>query len=175
MNNFSITKILLLFYMLVGNSLLQPLLSKQWIETVKNDRIIKHIIGVTTMLTIAMLISDDFSEDFDYFSVTIYSLIAYVWFIFLTKMDIHFSIIIIVLLLGNYMYDTHLKHENKKILNDNVLSEEIKNTLITRNNERSKYIMFSIMGLIVVSMFLYSNKKEGQYGGGYSLFNFLLY
>lgn len=178
MNSVSITKILLLFYMLIGNSLLQPLLSKQWITTVKNDRIIQHIIGFTTMLTLAILVSDqsDQSNQFgDYSNLILYTVIAYVWFIFLTKMDIHFNVMIIVLLLANYMYDNYLKAENKKILDDKILSVEMKNSIVTKNLERSTYIMFSIMALIVGGMFMYSNKKEGQYGGGYSFINFLLY
>ncbi len=172
MNSVSITKILLFFYILIGNSLLQPLLSKQWINTVKNDRIIQHIIGFTTMLTLAILVSD---ENEEYVNLILYAFIAYMWFIFSTKMDIHFNVIIIVLLLSNYIYDNHLKNDNKKILDDRILNEDIKNSLIIRNKERSQYVMFSIMTLIICGMFMYSNKKEVQYGGGYSLFNFLLY
>jgi len=172
MNSVSITKILLLFYMLIGNSLLQPLLSKQWIAAVKNDRLIQHVIGITTMLTLAILVSDETEE---YSSLVMYTIIAYLWFIFSTKMDIHFNVMIIVLLLGNYMYDNYLKMENKKTLKDSALSDDIKNSIITRNSERSYYAMFSIMALIIGGMFMYSGKKEVQYGGGYNIVNFLLY
>lgn len=172
MNNVSITKILLLFYILIGNSLLQPLLSKQWITTVKNDRLIQHVIGLTTMLTLAILVSEETEE---YSNLIMYTIIGYVWFIFSTKMDVHFNVMIIVLLLANYMYDNYLVQQNKKILTDNVMSDDMKNILVTRNNERSHYMMFSIMAFIVAGMFMYSGKKEVQYGGGYSLVNFLLY
>ncbi len=172
MNSVSITKILLLFYVLISNSLLQPLLSKQWITTVKNNRLIQHIIGITTMLTLSILVSEETEE---YTNLIMYTIFGYLWFIFSTKMDIHFNVMIIVLLLANYMYDNYLKMENKKTLKDNILSDDIKNSLITKNTEKSYYVMFSVMALIVGGMFMYSEKKEVQYGGGYSIVNFLLY
>lgn len=177
MINMPLTRILLLFYMLIGTSLLQPLLSKQWISTIKNDRIIQHIIGFTTILTLAILVcgGDENYEETNISNLIMYSIIAYIWFLFLTKMDIHFNIMIIVLLLGNYMYDNHIKAKNKKILKDNILSEDIKNHLLTQNHESGNYAMFSIMALIVGGMFMYSEKKEVQHGGGYSFVNFLLY
>lgn len=172
MNNTSVTKILLLFYILVGNSLLQPLLSKQWVTAVKDSRIIQHIIGITTMLALAILVS---GETEDYTNLILYAFIGYIWFLFSTKMDIHFNVMIMVLLLGNYIYDNHLKNDNKRIFEDKILNEDIKNFLILRNNERSQYVMFSLMALIVCGMFMYSDKKEVQYGGSYSFVNFLLY
>lgn len=172
MDNLPITKILLMFYLLIGNSLLQPLLSKQWITTVKNDRIIQHLIGFTTMLTLAILISN---ESEDYVNIIMCSIIGYIWFIFSTKMDIHFNMMIIVLLIASYLYDNSLKTQNKKILSDKILTDDQKQDIIINNNIKSKCVMFGMMALIVGGMIMYSNKKEGQYGGGFSLVNFLLY
>ena len=73
------------------------------------------------------------------------------------------------------MYDNHLKIKNNAILKDNVLSNEQKNKLIDENNKSRKYVMFAMMAAIVGGMVMYSQKKEGQYGGGYSLYNFMLY
>jgi hypothetical protein len=172
MSDLSITKIILLFYMLLGNSLLQPLLSKQWVETVNNDRMIQHIIGMTTMLTLSILVA---GENENYENIVAYAFVGYVWFLFSTKIDIHFNVILVILLLANYMYDYHLSKQNKLILNDKILSDESKEKIIKCNNLTSNYIMFSIMGLVVVGMFMYSEKKEIQYGGGYNIVNFLLY
>ena len=172
MENISITKALLFFYLLIGISLLQPLLSKQWKKMVEENRLIQHIIGFTTMLTLVILVSE---ESADYLHLVVGSIIAYVWFIFSTKMDIHFNVIIILMLLGNYMYDNHLKTRNNIVLKDNILSDEQKNKIINENNKSRKYVMFAMMGIIVGGMILYSKKKEGQYGGGFSLYNFMLY
>ena len=172
-NSMSITRTLLLFYVLISTSLLQPLLSKQWIKTVKDNRIIQHIIGFITMFTLSILMAGETEE---YSNLVLYAILGYLWFIFSTKMDIHLNIIMTMLLLANYMYGNYLKNLNKKIQLDNILSEEKKNILINENLKIDKYIMFTIMILIVGGMFMYSEKKEVQYGGGrYSLVNFLLY
>lgn len=171
-NNVSITKILLLFYMLVGTSLLQPLLSKQWVSTIKNNRLIQHAIGFSTMLTLFILI---FGDQEEYSNLVLYTILGYVWFLFSTKMDIHLNLIITLLLLGNYIYTNYIKYENKKIESDNILSEDAKYHLINNNLKKDNYLMFGLMALIVGGMFMYSDKKEVQYGGGYSVINFLLY
>lgn len=171
-NSVSITKILLLFYILTTNSLLQPLLSKQWKKMVENDRIIQHIIGLTTIITITILINEG---TIDYYSIITYSAIAYIWFIFSTKMDVHFNIIIICGLLGCYLYENNIKLEENKIKDDVILDENKKIILMKKQYENHKYLMGFIMIMIVIGMFMYSQKKEGQYGGGYSLSHFLLY
>lgn len=172
-NSISITKIILLFYVLLNTSLLQPLLSKQWTKTVKNNRLIQHIIGFTTILTISTLIA---GENEEYSNLILYTVLGYLWFIFSTKMDIHLNIIIVILLLANYMYGNYLSNENKKIKNDNILTREEKDFLINKNLQKDTYIMFILMACIVGGMFIYSNKKEIQYGGGkYNFVNFLLY
>ena len=175
MENISITKVLLLFYLLIGNSLLEPLLSKQWKTMVKENRLIQHVIAFTTMLTLVVLVSEG-SVTTNYLNMFVYALLAYIWFIFSTKMDIHFNIIVIVLLLCCYLYENHLKSKNIQILNDKILSDEQKNKIKEKNNKNNQYVMFGMMAIIVGGMVMYSNKKEGQYGGGqYSLTKFLLY
>jgi|SaaInlStandDraft_4_1057021.scaffolds.fasta_scaffold03343_5 hypothetical protein len=172
MLNTSITKNLLLFYLLINSSLLQPLLSKQWVETVQENRIIKHILGLTTIFTLILLMSD--GSD-DYASMVAVAALGYVWFLFSTKMDIHLNIIIIMLLLGSVIYDSKTKKENNQIEDDKNITDHMKDSLIAQNDKNGKYVMFGIMGIIVSFMLLYSNKKEVQHGGGYSAVNFLLY
>lgn len=168
----SITKVLLLFYLLTTNSLLQPLLSKQWKKMVENDRIIQHLIGFSTMVTLVILVNEG---EVDYYSIVMYSLIAYLWFIFSTKMDIHFNIMIMIGLLGCYLYENNVKIKTNKIKEDKVLSDDQKFIMIDKQYTKQKYLMGGMMVAIIVGMFMYSQKKEVQYGGGYSLTHFLLY
>lgn len=173
MNSISITKILLLFYVLTTNSLLQPLLSKQWKKLVENDRIIQHIIGFVTVLTITILVNEG---EINYYNTITYSIIAYLWFIFSTKMDIHFNIIIICGLLGCLLYENDMKFKINKIKTDKILTEEKKIILIEESYHKFKILMGIMMVSVIFCMVLYSGKKEGQYGGGnYSLYRFLLY
>lgn len=174
METISIIKVLLLFYLLLGNSLLQPLLSKQWKKMVEENRLIQHLIGLTTMITLVVLTTE--GENVDYLSIMVYSAVAYLWFIFSTKMDIHLNVMIMILLLGSYLYESHLKAKNNEAIKDKVLTQEQKNDIIEKNNAKHNYLMLGMMTLIVGGMMMYSQKKEVQYGGGkYKLINFLLY
>jgi len=170
--NISIVKILLLFNVLISGSLLQPLLSKQWNEMVKENRIIQHIIGLTTMITLVTLIAEGHS---DYLHIIAYSLAGYLWFLLSTKMDIHWNIMIMVLLLGSYLYENSLKVRDNKTDADKVLTEEEKNIVKNKNGDKKMYVVIGTLAAILYGVYLYSGKKEVQYGGGYSLVNFLLY
>jgi hypothetical protein len=172
MDSISITKILLFFYLLVSNSLINPLLSKQWKKTIENNRLMQHMIALMTMITLAVLIDEGKN---DYFTIMMYSIIGYLWFIFSTKIDIHFNMIIMAGLLGCYLYENHIKIENDKINKDSVLTLEQKEELSKKNKNKQTYLTFLIFILIIIGMFMYSNKKEEQYGGSYNLVNFLLW
>lgn len=170
--NISIVKILLLFNVLISGSLLKPLLSKQWNEMVQNNRLIQHIIGLTTMITLVTLISEGHSG---YLHIIAYSLAGYLWFILSTKMDIHWNIMVMILLLGSYLYENSLKVKDNKTDEDKVLSEEEKNIIKNKNSDKNMYVVIGALSAILFGVYMYSNKKEVQYGGGYSLVNFLLY
>lgn len=171
-NNIPIIKVLLFFYLLIGNSLLQPLLSKQWKEMVEKSRIIQHIIGLTTIIVLMTLLA---GEQFNSVNILIYSLITYLWFLFSTKLDVHWNIIVIVLLLMAFLYENSLKSKENDILNDKILSEDEKDKIKKTGCEKKMFFMLGVLIVTMIGMFLYSNKKEIQHGGGYSTINFLFY
>jgi hypothetical protein len=171
-NSTNIIKVLLFFYILVGNSLLEPLLSKQWKESVQNSRILKHLIGLTTIFALMILVSDGHMTTVN---IILYSLLAYTWFIFSTKMDIHWNIIVVFALLGAYMYDNSVNFKLNNIKNDHVLTISEKSQIINDNNTQKYFIIVGIIILTFIGTFMYSDRKTVQYGGGYSLINFLLY
>lgn len=169
-NSSSIIKVLLIFYLLIGNSALQPLLSKQWRNLVEDNRMVQHIIGFTTIVALVALVGE-----YNNTQIIIYSLFGYIWFLFSTKMDIHWNVIVIVLLLLAYLYDNSNKMKNTEIELDKVLTHEEKMRIKKQNNSNMIYVLLGIFGLTILGMFMYSNKKEVQYGGSYGLVNFLLY
>jgi Ca2+/Na+ antiporter len=152
--------------------MLQPLLSKQWKEMIDESRIIQHIIGLTTIIALIILLSDGHVGSVDILS---YSLIAYVWFLLSTKLDIHWNIIVIVLLLVAYLYENSLKFKEINTSNDKILTEEEKKYLQKDNCYKRMYFMIGILMVTITGVLIYANKKEEQYGGGYSTLNFLLY
>jgi hypothetical protein len=171
-NNIPIVKVLLLFYLLIGNSSLQPLLSKQWKTMIEDSRIIQHIIGLTTVIVLMTMFSEGNVSNVN---ILIYSLITYLWFLFSTKLDIHWNIIVIVLLLVAFLYENSSNIKTAITEKDKILSEDEKQTIKKSTCEKKMYLMVGVLVVTIAGMLLYSNKKEVQYGGGYSTLNFLLY
>lgn len=165
-------KVLVVFYILIGSSLIQPLLSKQWRNLVENDRIIQHIIGITTLIALTTLLSDG---KMDNMTIVIYSIIGYLWFVFSTKLDVHWNIIIMILLVVAFMHYSSLQQANQIVLSDKNLLPEEKLKITHKNTIDSLFFMLGIFVVTIIGVTMYSNKKEIQYGGGYSLINFLLY
>jgi small-conductance mechanosensitive channel len=168
----SLGKILLIFYLLASSSSLFPLLSKQWKNELEENRVAQHILGITTILALTILVSNG---RFSVQRIFMYTLIGYMWFILSTKLDLQWNIIVMILLVGFLLYQDSNKHKDLKNEDDKNLSNGEKNQIQKKNKQ--SYI-FIIVAIILISMggtLLYSNKKEGQYGGGYSLTNFLLY
>lgn len=168
----SIGKIILMFYLLISSSSLFPLLSKQWKKEINKSRILQHILGFITMLSLAILVSNGkFSNQ----RIFIYSIAGYLWFIMSTKIDLHWNIAIIILLIAFVLYQDMQKNKDKQMKHDKNITEYEKDE-ITKNNKKNYFNITIILILLTLGgTLLYSQKKEGQYGGGYSLFNYLLY
>lgn len=171
-NEFSLGKIILMFYILISSAGLFPLLSKQWKETLENDRIAQHILGILTILSLTILVSDG---KFSIQRIFIYTILGYLLFVFSTKMDLHFIIITIILLISFYLYQNTIQNQNNKIMEDQNLTQNEKEKIQKNKKNYYIYIAGTLLFFICTGTMLYSNKKEIQYGGGYSLVNYLLY
>lgn len=172
-NNPSILlKVLVAFYVLVGSSLIQPLLSKQWITMIENNRLIQHVIGITTLIALTTLLSNGTLNNL---AIIIYSIVGYLWFVFSTKLDIHWNIIIMILVISAFMCYNQSQRSNLMVNLDKNLSDDEKKIILEKNNLNTLYAMLGILFVTIFGVTMYSNKKEVQYGGGYSIVNFLLY
>lgn len=171
-NHIPIMKVLLVFYLLLGNSLLQPLLSKQWTEMIHDNRLIQHIIGFTTIITLLLIFSNGKISNQN---VLVYALLTYLWFIFSTKLDLQWNIMIIILLIMAYLYENSQYHKQSDISTDKVLSDGEKVVLTRKIDKHRMYLTVGILIVTVVGVLIYANEKEVQYGGGYNTLNFLFY
>ena len=165
-------KVLVVFYIIIGSSLIQPLLSKQLRHLVDNNRILQHIIGFTTLIALTVLLSEG---KLDNNMIIIYSLIGYIWFIFSTKLDIHLNLIIMILLFVAYICYNSIQTLNSNIIFDKNLTNEEKNKIIKENSRMTLCAIIFILLSTILGVTLYSNKKEVQYGGGYDIVKLLLY
>jgi hypothetical protein len=73
------------------------------------------------------------------------------------------------------MHYNSLQQANNIVYSDKNLTPEEKNKITKQNSSNSLFIMLGILVVTIVGVTMYSNKKEVQYGGGYSIVNFLLY
>lgn len=167
----SIAKVLLIFYVLVASNYTDNLMAKQMKEYINNNRIVQHIIGFLAMIILVTLVGGIV----DTRSAIVYSLVAYLWFIFSTKLDIHWNVIIILLLFVGYMYENSMQVREKEVMDDPILSIEEKDELIENFNKYKTWIVGTVILVTIVGTLMYSQKKHEQYGGGYDAFAYLLY
>jgi len=153
----SIGKIMILFYLFASSSAIFPLLSKQLKNELENNRAAQHILGFMTILALSILVSNG---KFSIMRIFVYAIIGYLWFVLTTKLDLQWTILIMGSLMCFLIYQNTI---------DGNINER-------KNNEKYyQYIPIIIFLSTVIGTVLYSNKKEGQYGGGYDLMNFLIY
>jgi hypothetical protein len=170
-SNVSLAKVLLIFYVLIASTHTEHLMAKQMKQYIDENRLVQHIIGFLTMFILVTLVGGIV----DTRSAIFYSLIGYIWFIFSTKLDIQWNIIIMILLFIGYIYENSAEVREKEIMDDPNLSKEKKLEAIQTNNYYKTLIVSSVILTTIVGTLLYSNKKHEQYGGGYDVFTYLLY
>lgn len=163
-------KILLSFYVLLSSPVLINLLSKQWKKILEDNRLAQHFVAFLTLLCLVIIYSDYDTEKIIFFSVIVYLL-----FILSTKMDIHFTVLLLLLLIIFVLYIKQNEKKNSVINTDNNLEQYEKENLINKNISLYCPLAIMIIGGIITGTLLYSKRKVGQYGGSYSLVNYLLY
>jgi predicted negative regulator of RcsB-dependent stress response len=159
-----------IYFILALSAATPSLISKQMREFISTSRIAQHIIGFVTVL---ILIDWKFKQ-MDFVNSVIYALIIYSLFVLSTKMDIHFSILFLILLGFLYYND---RQTDKKIMSlefDKILDKNERDKIIkVFTNNKIYLIVLGLIGLFV-GVGLYYKKKEGQYGGGFSWNKFLI-
>jgi hypothetical protein len=167
-NNTSVIRVLLLFYILIGNNFTENVFSHQLRDAVKNNRYAQHFIAYI-MLLVLMIIGGNMGVEWG----VIYTTVIYLWFIFTTKLDIEWNIIILLLLLFGFIYETKTNEREKEIQSDETLDEKKKETLIEIYETNKLYILMTLAGMTILGTSLYINKQEEQHGGSYDMMKFL--
>ena len=162
MENKSLLTALLVFYVIIASNFTNGLFSKQLKTYFEESRLAQHVIGFIMMLVLIILIGGTTNI----YRALIYTLIGYTWFIFMTKLDIQWNIIILLLLLFGFLYESSLSEKEQNALKDPNLTEEQKNNIVEANNQYKTYIILLVLAFTAIGGFLYFNKKVGQYGGG---------
>jgi len=167
--------LVLLFYLIISSGFTENLVSKQLKHFFTENRYAQHVVAFLLLLTIIIMFwPNDLCLSF------IYAVAGYIWFIFSTKLDIQWSMILICALLFGFLFETNIINKQMRISADESLSTEEKNVLI-ENYDFYRICIFSfIIVVTVVGNVLYVDKKQEQYsvqsgGGGFNLMKFLFY
>ena len=170
-NNTSLSKVLLIFYLLIATNFTDNLVSKQLKEYINNNRLVQHFIALLSLLVLITSIGGVVDSR----KAILYTIIGYTWFLFTTKLDIQWNIIILLILLYGYLYENSLEKKRITSLNDKSLTEEDINRIEKNNNYIKSIIVLTAISVTIIGTLFYSNKKQIQYGGGYSFIKYLLY
>lgn len=165
----SIVKVMFIFYILIMSNYTENLIAKQTREFINQNRYMQHLLGFMTLYVLITLIDDTIDTK----SALVYSLFGYIWFIFSTKLDIHWSIIFLIALAIAYMYENDVKKQIVDIRNDNNLTDEQKKKLIDERVDTQSWILWTMIIITVLGTFFYSQKKQEQYGGGFDVFTYI--
>lgn len=168
-HSLGVSKILLLFVLLISSPNSGALLSKQMKEYISDNRYVQHILAFLMLLVVI----DISYPSIEFYYLIIYSIVVYVLFLLTTKMDLHWNIVIFLLLFVLFIYENKLDHDQMNMMDDDNL-DDTKKEEIRKKNMYFRYAVFTlIIFLIVLGSFFYNNRKMVQYGGGYDPFKYL--
>ncbi|VBB18437.1 hypothetical protein YASMINEVIRUS_900 [Yasminevirus sp. GU-2018] len=166
----SLAKILLVYYLLVASNCTENLMSKQTKEFINESRYAQHVIGLMLMFVLITL----FNEQLDVRYAFAYAILGYIWFVFSTKLDIHWNMVIVILLFVGYLLDSSSRVRESEIVNDKNLTEQRKEELLRETSVHRTWLAGCVVVVTIVGTLFYSHKKHEQYGGGYDVFVYFL-
>ena len=173
--NFSIGRIVLLTYVILASGYCTNLFSHGLKEAIENNRMAQHLILLILIMVVITIFGNPLGVQItknEQGNMIIMSLLVYVWFIMTTKLDLTWNISILIILTMYFIYESQKVSDYNVILQDDNLSMDKKKELLNEFNQLQSYLILIIFGITLTGTFLYANEKKGQYGGGFSYFNF---
>jgi len=167
---YSIVSALLIFYLVITNCLCQDLLAKQMKTWLTENRIVRHIMALIMLLVIIILLADVSIE-----KSILYAIFGYLLFLFTTKLDIQFNVMIFILLLLGFFYESFMKHKEEQITNDPVMTFEDKMNAKNQYINKQRNFHLIIIAVTIIGTYLYFNRKKDQYGQQFSYIHYILY
>jgi hypothetical protein len=170
MKQFGLAKILLIFYLLIASGLTENLMAKQLKEFIISNKIAQHIIGFVTMFSLIIIFGE-----IDTKSGLIYAILGYILFIITTKLDLHWNIIILIILIFGYMYENDIDIRENEMMDDKNLTKEKKEEIIERNNRTKLILIGGITIISIIGTIFYSYKKHIQYQNSYDPISYIFF
>ncbi len=171
MKNIFDIKFLLALYLVQLTSLTNNTLGKQLKEYVYSNRIIQHIINVIFLIVLISMLDDQRSLT----NLVISSSILYLIYLFTTKLDLQYNLLILTFALFYYFYQREVNNQIKRINNDNEIDIGLKNVLISVDENKEMIFGTGLLLVLIYFVWVYISRKSIQYGGGFSYSKFLIY
>ena len=176
-NSLSITRIILLTYVILGSSYCTNLFSKSLKKSIEENRFAQHLILLILIMTLMSLFNNSIGFHITQspeINTIILSLVVYVWFIMTTKLDITWNLSILIILTIYFLYENRKTNEINDMMSDSTLSVKQKADIVNSYVDIQKYVMSLIFGITVVGTYFYAEEKETQYGGGFDYMKFFM-
>jgi hypothetical protein len=173
--NLSIGKVLLLTYIIIASSHCSNLFSNGLKKAIESNRFVQHIILLLLIMSLMIVFGNPFGVEISSshaVNIIILTLVIYVWFILTTKLDLAWNIGIIILLAIYFLFESKCSTDLKIQLSDTNVSTEIKSKLVQTFVQYNNIVLVAIFGITLTGTLLYTDEKQVQYGGGFSLINF---
>ncbi len=166
-NEYSLMKPLLLFYVLQLSANTNGLVNKRLTELINSNKILRHLIGFAVMVVLVSLCEVGEIED-----AIMYACVGYMLFILTSKMNGTLNVIVLLLLFIGYFYETYLRNKITKLCNDHNADEIIKVRAYEKCNGYIRYFSIFVVAIIFFGVGLYSIKKCNKYEKTFDLYNF---
>jgi len=163
----SLARALLFFYVTMSAAFTTNLFPKKFSKFVETNKLAQHVIAYLMLLILVITIGNIINIG----KALIYSAIGYLVFLLTTKIDIEFTIMIIILLLFGFVYESKLLEDEETYKADLILTEMEKSKLMDKNYKSKAYIIIAVCIVAVIGYAFYlrrENKKN-------DFFKFLFY
>lgn len=174
-NIHNIIKIFLLLYASTLVDFTKELTSSQLYNFIDNNRSAKHfLLFAMSFVSLSTYIKRETTSTNHLIKLLTYSGGIYLTFILSTKMSLGWSLALLALLIGMFVYYGKICDEVDEIESDNTLDSNTKDKLMNRINDYKTYIPILLFVLILIlGSFFYFDKKYVQYGGDFDIDNFV--
>lgn len=163
----NIINVILLIYVLLlitNNRLLTPRVR----NFIQDCKFVQY-----TALFILIAIIVNYMERCNMQNMLIKSTLITIIIIALLKIDLDWSIIVIIVLIGGFLWNYKLDCVDKHIQNNFSLENNKKNILINNNNRRKHWYLIIVVIFILLGTSIYFMKKYNQYGNNFSIIKFI--
>lgn len=166
----TMSQALLLFYLVIAGNQLGGMLSRQLMDALKNDRMAQHIVGLVTMLTLVVNFGGVTSAK----NAVFYTVLGYIWFLMTTKLDLRWNLILLILMVVGFLYETNMMGKEKNFLVDQALTNEDKERILNNHRKVKNTIVVTLFTITLIGFILYYIKKRKQYGIDFNASTFML-